>query len=316
MQVSRKKKRIALIATLIIVVTLAVCPTPVRRWLTRQPGLYVTVEETPGGMPLAGKWVEFEHDGYPSGDGRAFYWVRTHNWVSNEWLLLSLPDAKIFCRAKGFDEIYWAPGGIAVGCKAKQSFGSTLPLPGDLQEQYGGYKLDLWGINWKTGKLIGVNMDELPEDARPEISTDTRRLPINRPKSGPPHAWSISIPPLPEAQIVGDRRLTVEDPLSGGGLVLTGGSQPDRLVCSVVDASGFGGEIENVCVIDNNDAIITFWTSGTGRRPYLVELSTGKIWQIPLDGKPKAARPYDVSKPPKDSARPFDAIYEEDPPKK
>lgn len=277
---------VALVATLVSVLSM----TSLRAKLFKSQFTVVSAADMePGGVPLGDKWLRFVHDGYPSGDGRALFWVATRKMYANEWALLSLPDGRIRCKVTGFDDMFWLPDGTAVGCLVQTArrlrvVPSVVPGSRD-PDPIADLEAKCWTVDWQEGRVEKLDLATVPPDGRPQVVAFDKLLYLDHEydtstfQAKAEAKWAVVAPFLPAARRAATGDLVVEREGAEAQVYLVIRDSPSsrKKVCPIEMFSMVGP----VCLIDVDTALVILPGGGTHPlRAYIVRLSDGRGKQV------------------------------------
>lgn len=290
-----RKARFVLIvaAVLVLAAVIVAFLPPVRAWLLKSSGANLKLvpmsEIGADGVPLADELLVLADDGYPTGDGRALFWLEDAGMPDDrrEWLLLRLPDRRVVARAYGFSRVAWLPGGRALGIVAREPAFARTPL---LYKFVDPWNCSYWTLDWRSGGVMRIGLADLPNSDRPNIST-ARFVTAHGVLR---HAFGdqdVSMPFVPEAHKVKGGRLMSWRTWGGSTrtVVLTTGAKGAKstTVCSIENPSLLPAAIL-ICATGDDTAILVddcdpHWVIPGDCRFYKLTVSTGQLEPIGLE---------------------------------
>jgi len=236
------------------------------------------------GAPLAGELLVPSGDGYPTGDGRALFWLSLRGTATDgtEWLLLRLPDRRVLARAHGFHAVKWLVGGTALAVVASETPFCKWPV---LWRYVDHFRYECWTIDWRTGAVKPLDLADLPAGQRPAF-LNTRVAPTR----GPVH-WSlgdatVAMPPVPEARHVGDQELLCDWNYETTTETFSlKGADPgtSRTLCTLPNCRY---PVSAVCVADKDSAVflvpVDLSPGSNLCEAWWLTISTGQLERLPL----------------------------------
>lgn len=295
---SRKARYVVVgAATLVLATVILAFLPPVRSWLLDESSgaalkLVPLSDIGPDGEPLAGDLLIPVDDGYPTGDGRALFWLEDAGMPDDkrEWLLLRLPDLRVMARARGFSRVGWLPGGKALGIVAREPAFGRLPV---LYRFVDPWNCSYWTLDWRSGGVTRITLTDLPKSDKPNIST-ARFVTANGVQRHTFGDQDVSMPFVPEAHKVA-RGLLKSWRTWGGStrtVVLTTDTRGAKgakstTVCSIDNPSLLPGAIR-ICATGDDTAILVDDADPEWVKPddccfYKLTVSTGQLEQIGLE---------------------------------